>query len=96
VHGVFFLLTLGTAGVIGIEFSLAARLRGGRIATVASELYSIDIMGSAIGALLVSAYFIPVFGISTVSLLVGILSVFSGTLLYMKRKNFVPFAVEGK
>lgn len=96
VHGVFFLLTLGTAGVIGIEFSLAARLRGGRIATVASELYSIDLMGSAIGALLVSAYFIPVFGISTVSLLVGILSVFSGTLLYMKRKNFVPFAVEGK
>jgi len=96
VQGVFFLLTVAIAGVIGIEFSLAARLRGGWIAAVASELYSIDLMGSAIGALLVSAYFIPVFGIFNVSLLVGALSVFSGTLLYMRRKNFVPSGAEAK
>ncbi|MEK6755346.1 MAG: fused MFS/spermidine synthase [Bacteroidota bacterium] len=91
VHSIFFVLTLGIAVVIGIEFSVASQLRQGTVTLVASEIYSIDLMGSAIGAVIVTAYLMPMMGIMNVSMLVGLLSFISGTVLIIKRKKFVPY-----
>jgi predicted membrane-bound spermidine synthase len=94
IHSVFFLLTLGVAVMVGMEFSVAARLRQGTVASVAAELYSIDLMGSALGALIVTAYLIPILGIMNVSIVVGLLSFVSGTVLVIKQKKFTPYTVQ--
>jgi predicted membrane-bound spermidine synthase len=95
IHSVFFLLTLGIAVMVGMEFSVAARLRQGTVASVAAELYSIDLMGSALGALIVTAYLIPILGIMNVSIVVGLLCFVSGTVLVVKQKKFTPHTVQG-
>jgi spermidine synthase len=94
-HSVFFLLTFGIAVMVGMEFSVAARLRQGTVASVAAELYSIDLMGSALGALIVTAYLIPILGIMNVSIVVGLLSFASGTVLVIKQKKITPYTVQG-
>lgn len=89
VHSVFLLLTFALACVVGVEFAMASRLRQGSVASVASELYSIDLMGSAIGAFVVTAYLVPVLGIMNVSMIVGALSFVSGTVLLVRRKGIL-------
>ncbi len=78
IHAVFFLLTFFIAVLIGLEFSLAAMLRQGQAQKVASELYSVDLLGSAIGALLVAAWLIPTLGVFRACYIAGSLSLLSG------------------
>jgi predicted membrane-bound spermidine synthase len=83
----FLLLTFVLASLVGVEFAMASRLRQGRIANVASELYTIDLMGSALGAFVVTVYLVPLFGIINVSMIVGALSFVSGATLMMRRRR---------
>jgi spermidine synthase len=87
VHSTFLLLTFVVASLVGVEFAMASRLRQGRIANVASELYTIDLMGSALGAFVVTVYLVPLFGIINVSMIVGALSFVSGATLMMRRRR---------
>jgi hypothetical protein len=66
VHAVFSFATFAFALCIGAEFALGSRLQKGSVSTIASNLYSVDLVGSAIGALLVTAYLIPLLGITKV------------------------------
>jgi spermidine synthase len=90
IYGVFVVLTLFAATAVGFEFSLASRLLGIKISPVASTLYGVDLIGSAIGALLVSIYLIPLLGITRSSLIVALIVLTSGTAALIARNRFVP------
>jgi spermidine synthase len=85
---IFSILTLVVALFIGMEFAFAVKLKKENIGSVASELYGIDLFGSAAGALLTAAYLLPRFGVVRVSIGVGILSILSGIIFLLRgQKN---------
>jgi len=61
-------------------------------ASVASELYGIDLIGSAVGALLVTVILIPLLGIIRVSFVIGGLSFVSAIIALLNRKRYLPDA----
>ena len=87
-HAAIFVLTFGIAALVGLEFSAAAVLRTGNVPRVASELYSMDLLGSALGAFLVATCLIPTLGLAGVSLLVALLSFLTGLLALGKSKGY--------
>jgi len=71
-----FMAMITVSGIIGgYQFPVANRLQlqmGRSFRTTAGGIYGMDLIGSAAGAFLVSAFFIPVFGIfETLALLTG-------------------------
>jgi spermidine synthase len=88
IHGIFFSLTFFIAVLIGMEFSIASRLKKGNISSIVSNLYSIDLIGSAFGALLTTAYLIPRLGINNVYFLIAILNLISGSVLFIRRNKY--------
>ena len=87
VHGLIFLLTFVIAALVGMEFSIAADLRRGQPQRVASELYGVDLIGSALGALLVAVVLIPMLGIVAASIVPGILSLSAALAAIIQRKS---------
>jgi spermidine synthase len=81
---VFPLLTFVIAVLVGFEFSIAASLRQGEISAVASELYAVDSIGSAVGALLVTTVLIPSAGLIGVCFIVAVLSLATSLVALMK------------
>ncbi|HEX7574206.1 MAG TPA: hypothetical protein VF514_14035 [Bacteroidota bacterium] len=82
-----------TAAVLtGIEFAIATRVRRGGTTEVASELYGLDLFGSALGALFISVYAIPLFGLMSVSVLAGVVSAGGGVLSLIVRKRYAAYA----
>ena len=59
----------GLAALVGHQFPLAAAIESGGPAAAAARLYGADLTGAALGALLVSAWLVPLFGVTTVCLL---------------------------
>jgi spermidine synthase len=88
IHSAFFVLTFFMAAMVGMEFSIASRLRGGTFSSVASELYGVDLLGSAVGALWVTTYLIPLLGITNVCFIVASLSFLSGINSFINRKRY--------
>jgi spermidine synthase len=82
-------IAFAAAVLVGMEFALASRVRPGDAAAVASELYGLDLFGSALGALFVSAYAIPLFGLMHVSLLAGLVSAGGGLLCVSVRRRYL-------
>ena len=62
------LITFLLAALVGAQFPLAAAASSGDATPVAARLFSADLVGAALGALLVSAWLIPVAGITAVCL----------------------------
>jgi spermidine synthase len=62
------------AVLVGMEFAIASAARSGRAGTVAAELYGMDLVGSAVGALAVSAFAIPLLGMLNTCLAIGAIS----------------------
>jgi len=91
-HLAFLLPTFVIALLIGMEFSTASHLQKGTAASVASELYGIDLIGSAVGALLVTVILIPLLGIIRVSFVIGGLSFVSAIIALLNRKRYLPDA----
>lgn len=89
-HAGFVLLAFVLAGVVGLQFTLAGssplpppgtgreRVAGGR---AASDLYTADFLGACLGALLPSALLIPLWGVSVVCELIGMVNLLSGVVL---------------
>lgn len=84
---VFPILTFLIAVLVGLEFSIAASLRDGETSAVASELYAIDLIGSALGALLVTTVLIPSVGLVGVCFIVAALTLLTGILALAKSKT---------
>jgi spermidine synthase len=76
------------AVLFGTEFAVASSIRGGRVSSTASELYGLDLAGSALGALVISVYAIPMLGVANVSRLLGAASAAAAALcmLTMRKK----------
>ena len=64
-------MTFVLATLVGMEFPLAGKADFSGVATTASRLYFADLVGAAIGALLVSTLLIPLIGVTGVCLAVG-------------------------
>ncbi|MBI5220050.1 MAG: hypothetical protein HY958_14075 [Bacteroidia bacterium] len=84
IHILFMTVTLDIAILTGAQFSFATMLQEKNISSVAAVSYGADLLGSAIGAILVSAFLIPVLGIFKVCIVIGILNLISGIILYFK------------
>jgi spermidine synthase len=68
-QGVILLFTFLLALLVGCQFPLAGAVEPGGAAAAASRLYTADLAGASLGALLVSALLIPLVGVTTVCLL---------------------------
>jgi len=68
-QGAMLLITFALAALVGAQFPLAAAASSGEAPPVAARLFSADLVGAALGALLVSAWLIPVAGITAACLL---------------------------
>jgi predicted membrane-bound spermidine synthase len=86
IHLVFVVLTVFIGFLVGFEFSLGTKLLRGQFSRIASSLYSVDLIGAAVGALICSIYFVPLFGIvrsctliALVSLVGSVVGLFRGT-----------------
>ncbi|MBP1647211.1 MAG: Spermine synthase [Bacteroidetes bacterium] len=80
-YSIFLVLTAGIGGLIGMEFFLATRLLAETPSAVAGNLYSTDLLGSAVGALAVSAFLLPLLGITWVCVIVGCMSMGGAALM---------------
>jgi len=74
IQALFSLLAFLLAVLFGMEFAVASSVRGGTVASAVSELYGLDLAGSAFGALMISVYAIPLLGVTRVSILLGLVS----------------------
>ena len=84
---IFILLSFTIALFVGIEFALVSDLRKTTVTNIAADNYSIDLIGSAIGALLTTAFLIPLLGIIQVCIIIGILNIISGFVTVIRIKN---------
>jgi spermidine synthase len=84
---IFFSITAVISVIAGIQFSLASRLQKKSIAEVAAGIYSIDLLGSAIGILLVSVYLLPLLGLVRVFILLAGLNLISGLISFSMGKR---------
>jgi spermidine synthase len=83
---IFLLLTAVIAGLVGMQFALATPLVQGAVIHVASELYGIDLVGSAIGVLVASTFLLPLLGMSMVCYILGGLCLTAALLVFVRRK----------
>ena len=72
----------------GALISSAANLKSEKISHAASSLYSNDLIGSAIGALLVSDILIPLLRIMNVCFIIGAANIILASAALFKIKRF--------
>ncbi len=87
VHITFILLIFIIGILTGLQFSLASRLRTMSIIKIAASTYASDLLGAAIGAVLVAAFLIPYLGIIKVALLISVLNFVTGLYILLKLKK---------
>jgi spermidine synthase len=78
---IFPVVVLVIAFLVGAEFPLASKLYFKKVEHTAGVLYSSDLLGACVGALLVSALLVPLLGIVKVCVLIGLLNVVSGVVV---------------
>jgi spermidine synthase len=88
-HSIILLLTFIVAALIGMEFSIAAALKRASATVTASSLYGADLFGSAIGALIVSVYCIPQFGIMKVSFMLALVSAGAACISIINKRKYL-------
>ncbi len=87
---VIFPLLNGVVGfLVGAQFPPAARLLFRTVEETAGQLYAFDLMGACLGALVVSAFCVPVMGIDTTCALLGGLKIASAAALLLRRRTLV-------
>ena len=89
VYLVFFLLTLSISVMTGAQFSLASRLHRDKITDISAGIYSVDLLGSAIGAFLVAVLLFPLLGLVKVCILLALINLIAGFLTFRKRDGVV-------
>jgi len=89
VHSSFILLILIIGILTGLQFSLASKLRDQSVITIASYTYSSELIGAAVGAILIASILIPLFGLIKVSLILSIVNFIIGLLILVKAKKHI-------
>ncbi len=80
----FFFMTGALGILVGAEFPLASKLYYEDVHVTAAALYSVDLLGGCLGALLVSSLLIPLLGVVAVCIMVGVLKVLSGIIVWVR------------
>jgi hypothetical protein len=86
IQAIFLFLTAAIAGLVGMQFALATPLLEGSVIHVASQLYGIDLVGSAIGVLIASTFLLPLLGMAVVCYAVAGLCLAAALLAVVRRK----------
>jgi spermidine synthase len=89
VQVIFFTSTLLIGLLIGAEFATATRILQGSVAVVASSLYGVDLLGSALGGLLMSVFLLPLVGVGKASFVVAAVCAAGGLVAILNRKHYV-------
>ena len=79
------LLTFALAALVGAQFPVANRVEAGAASTAASRLYTADFMGASVGALLASAWLIPILGMTMMCWLVAGLNLLGAAAVVLAR-----------
>jgi spermidine synthase len=77
-------LTLILAVLVGMQFPLANRLRQATVAEAAARIYTADFAGAGLGALLASAWLLPVWGLVGTCGLTAALNLWAGLALLVR------------
>ena len=85
VQAVIGVLTFVLAGLVGMQFPLAGQAESGETALTASRLYTADLVGACVGALLVSTWLIPLLGMAAVCALAAGANVVAATVLVLRK-----------
>jgi spermidine synthase len=83
---IFILLAI-TGLLVGIQFAISAQLRKEEIQISAGESFSADLLGSAIGVILVSVYLVPQFGLPVTGLLLAGLNVLALVVMAVRGRR---------
>jgi spermidine synthase len=86
IYFLFLLATVLTGGLTGFQFSVSSLSATGTYAGISGETYSYDLAGSAFGALAVSIYLVPFWGIVPSVFILAVLNLLFGIWLILKRK----------
>jgi spermidine synthase len=86
-QGVVLLATFILAILVGGQFPLASAADPGEPAVTASRLYTADLLGAALGALLVSTLLMPVLGVTVVCLLTAGLNLAAAALVWSRQSR---------
>jgi len=81
-QGIVLLLTFLLAALVGGQFPLAGATGSGEAAATAARLYTADLVGAALGALLVSTLLIPLLGVTAVCLLTAALNLAAAAIAW--------------
>ncbi len=86
-QSVYLLFTFIFSFFIGLLFSLASILRKGNIGRIASSIYAIDLLGSALGAMLVTGFLLPKLGMVKTSIVIGLFCFLAAGYTYLGRRK---------
>jgi spermidine synthase len=78
---IFFFITIDIGTISGMIFTYAVNLQKDSVSSIAAKSYSSDLIGSAFGVLLASAFLLPLLGLVKVSIFIGMLNILSGIIL---------------
>jgi len=80
-----FILNFSSALFTGIQFSIASQEGGLSISEKGANIYSADLLGSTIGALLITSMIIPLLGFEVTLVVLGLLNLFAYFLIKLKK-----------
>ncbi|MBL7134924.1 MAG: fused MFS/spermidine synthase [Phycisphaerae bacterium] len=86
-HAAIPLLTFLLAVLVGMEFPLAGKVDFEGITPTAARLYSADLAGACLGAILVSTLLIPIIGVVGVCVLVAGINIVSALIVVLTGKT---------
>ena len=88
-HTIMLVLTFLIASLIGMLFSMGSVILRTQIAKRASDLYSYDLYGSALGSLLVTVLLIPMIGFIGTALTVAGVNFIAMLLVFINRRSYL-------
>ena len=80
------LLILGIALLAGLQFQMSTAVKKGSPLSLPGSVYSADLLGASVGALLISAFLVPVTGIFGSLFLIAGLNLIAGLWMILKRE----------
>ncbi len=87
VHIIFFVLTFVISLIVGFLFAIATLIQKQAISEISAKVYSIDLIGAALGALIISIMLIPLIGIVYTGIILGILNLLCALVTISGRKS---------
>jgi spermidine synthase len=87
VHIIFFILTFIISLVVGFLFAIATLIQKQAISEISAKVYGVDLLGAALGALIISILLIPLIGIVYTGIILGILNLLCSLVTISGRKS---------